>query len=88
MLELGWYSKREPGSQLSRQRAKRARSASRLAQSRGPEGALREARGVGEELLDADGVLPVRAELGEHVGHALVEAELALLRGAATRPPT
>ena len=39
MLELGWYSKREPGSQLRRQRAKRARSASREAQSLGPEGA-------------------------------------------------
>ena len=45
----------------------------------GARGRLGEARRVGEELLDADRVLAVRRELGEHVGHALAEAELPLL---------
>ncbi len=37
--DVGWYSKREPGSQLQRQLAKRSRRRSRSSHSSGPNGA-------------------------------------------------
>ena len=66
--EVGWYSKRVPGSQLHLHCAKRASRRSRSSQSSGANGAAREARGVQHHLLDRDVVLAVRAELGHDIG--------------------
>jgi hypothetical protein len=44
-----------------------------IQEDRGVEGGGGEAGGVREELLDADGVLPVASELGDDGGHLLVD---------------
>ena len=64
--DVGWYSKRVPGSQLHRHFENRARRRSRSSQSSGAERRAREPRRVQHHLLDGDRVLAVRRELGDH----------------------
>ena len=63
--DVGWYSKRVPGSQLQRHFANRASRRSRSSQSSGVERRAREPRRVQHHLLDGDHVLAVRRELGD-----------------------
>ena len=52
MLELGWYSNREPGSQLSRHEAKRARRFSRSRNSGGRNGGACTAAAFLEKFIE------------------------------------
>ena len=76
--DVGWYSKRVPGSQLQRHCANRASRRSRSSQSSGAERRAREARRVQHHLLDGDDVLAVRPELGHELGDAARHVDRAL----------
>ena len=64
----GWYSKRVPGSQFSRQRAKAAHRPSLVSPTRDEQRRVREAGRVEHHLLDGDDVLAVGGELGDQLG--------------------
>ena len=60
MLDDGWYSKREPGSQCEAPAREAREALAAVEELVGPERRVREARGVREELLDRDDLLAVR----------------------------
>ena len=76
--EVGWYSYCEPTGQLRRHSANASRRPSWVSHRGGPSGRLREAGGVLEHVVEGDGVLAVRPELGDDVGDRLLGRDRSL----------
>ena len=68
--DVGWYSKRVPGSQLHRPFREPREPALAIVPVERRERRAREARRVQHHLLDGDRVLAVRRELGHELGDA------------------
>ena len=69
--EVGWYSKRDPGSQLHRHAAEACEPRVTVVPLQGNERRVREPGRVQHHLLDGDDVFAVRTELRDVLGDAV-----------------
>ena len=79
MVEVGWYSYREPGGQLNRHWSNRCQRLAGEGQSERPEGRGGKTRSVEQQVFDRYRLLTLAAETRHDIHHPFIERQAGLL---------